>query len=118
MIYEHKANGYEEFDRMVKGLELSGLPIFILFSGGKDEQGISWCPYCVTGECGNIYIYINGQMCAVRVDAIDLMRFRSLILADPVVHAGLDLIEDDVHFVHVNVGEHSTYVSRFILNRC
>lgn len=25
--------------------------------------------------------------------------------ADPVVHAGLKLIENDIHFIHVNVGE-------------
>lgn len=50
MIYSHKANGYQEFDETVRRLELDGLPIFVLFSGGQDEHGVSWCPYCVTGE--------------------------------------------------------------------
>lgn len=36
--------------------------------------------------------------------------FKMCFVADPVVHAGLELLEDDVHFVHVNVGERLAWV--------
>lgn len=51
MVNEHHVKSYEEFTALVEGLEADNQPIHVLFSGGKDENGISWCPYCVTGEC-------------------------------------------------------------------
>lgn len=50
MVNEHHVNGYEEFTKLAESLEASGQPIHILFSGGKDETGVSWCPYCVKGN--------------------------------------------------------------------
>uniref|UniRef100_A0A1I8PC98 Thioredoxin domain-containing protein 17 n=1 Tax=Stomoxys calcitrans TaxID=35570 RepID=A0A1I8PC98_STOCA len=50
MVVLHKVKGYEEFKEKVAELETTGQYIFILFSGGKDENGQSWCPYCVTAE--------------------------------------------------------------------
>lgn len=59
MVIEHKVKGYEEFTKLVEGLESSGQPIHVLFSGGKESNGQSWCPYCVKGICSllmpNIY---------------------------------------------------------------
>lgn len=47
MVHQHKVKGYEEFVKLAESLEKSGQPINVLFSGGKDESGVSWCPYCV-----------------------------------------------------------------------
>lgn len=37
---------WEEFEALVTKLEAEKKPINILFSGDKDETGVSWCPYC------------------------------------------------------------------------
>ncbi|XP_055839121.1 thioredoxin domain-containing protein 17 [Episyrphus balteatus] len=50
MVIKHHAENYEEFTKLVEGLESSGEPIHVLFSGNKDENGKSWCPYCVKAE--------------------------------------------------------------------
>uniref|UniRef100_A0A0K8TNN5 Thioredoxin domain-containing protein 17 n=1 Tax=Tabanus bromius TaxID=304241 RepID=A0A0K8TNN5_TABBR len=50
MVVEHHVKGYEEFTKLVEDLETSGTPIHVLFSGGKEENGLSWCPYCVKAE--------------------------------------------------------------------
>ncbi|XP_061388991.1 thioredoxin domain-containing protein 17-like [Musca vetustissima] len=50
MVIEHNVQGYDDFKKLVGELEQSGKPIYVLFSGGKDENGESWCPYCVTAE--------------------------------------------------------------------
>uniref|UniRef100_A0A1B0CD68 Thioredoxin domain-containing protein 17 n=1 Tax=Lutzomyia longipalpis TaxID=7200 RepID=A0A1B0CD68_LUTLO len=50
MVVEHHVKGYEEFTKLVDELETSGKTIHILFSGGKQENGESWCPYCVKAE--------------------------------------------------------------------
>lgn len=49
MVNKHKVKGYEEFTKLVESLESTGENIHIMFSGGKDETGKSWCPYCVKG---------------------------------------------------------------------
>ncbi|XP_067624941.1 thioredoxin domain-containing protein 17 isoform X1 [Eurosta solidaginis] len=52
MVIQHDVKGYDEFTKLVEKLETSadGQPIHVLFSGGKDESGQSWCPYCVKAE--------------------------------------------------------------------
>lgn len=50
MVVQHNVKGYEEFVKLVEELEGSGQPIHVLFSGGKNEKGESWCPYCVRGK--------------------------------------------------------------------
>lgn len=50
MVVQHNVKGYEDFIKLVGELEGSGQPIHVLFSGGKDESGNSWCPYCVKGK--------------------------------------------------------------------
>uniref|UniRef100_T1PFD3 Thioredoxin domain-containing protein 17 n=1 Tax=Musca domestica TaxID=7370 RepID=T1PFD3_MUSDO len=50
MVVQHNVKGYEDFIKLVGELEGSGQPIHVLFSGGKDESGNSWCPYCVKAE--------------------------------------------------------------------
>ena len=50
MVVEHHVKGYEEFTKLAESLESSGELIHVLFSGGKDETGNSWCPYCVRGN--------------------------------------------------------------------
>lgn len=61
MVVEHSVKGWDQFKGLVESLESSGQPIHVLFSGGKDENGVSWCPYCVTGMSDDDmeYIYIN-----------------------------------------------------------
>lgn len=48
MVNEHHVKSYEEFTALVESLESSGQPVHCLFTGGKDESGLSWCPYCNT----------------------------------------------------------------------
>lgn len=50
MVKEHNVKGYEEFTKLAESLETSGELVHVLFSGGKDETGKSWCPYCVQAE--------------------------------------------------------------------
>ena len=50
MVVQHNVKGYDEFSKLVDELEGSGEPIHVLFSGGKNEKGESWCPYCVKGN--------------------------------------------------------------------
>lgn len=50
MVKEYHVHGYEEFTKLAESLESSGENVHILFSGGKDETGKSWCPYCVKAE--------------------------------------------------------------------
>lgn len=65
MVVHHNVKGYDEFSKLVEELEGSGQPIHVLFSGGKNENGESWCPYCVKGnynyhcpcQCGLHYFY-------------------------------------------------------------
>lgn len=67
MVNEHHVKSYEEFTALVEGLETQskGAPIHVLFSGGKDESGNSWCPYCVTGKCSAVG-GINGDETSAR----------------------------------------------------
>ncbi|XP_063699076.1 thioredoxin domain-containing protein 17 [Culicoides brevitarsis] len=47
MVQRHYVNTkWEEFEALVTKLEAEKKPINILFSGDKDEAGVSWCPYC------------------------------------------------------------------------
>lgn len=50
MVKEYHVHGYEEFTKLAESLESSGENVHILFSGGKDETGNSWCPYCAKAE--------------------------------------------------------------------
>lgn len=50
MVNKYKVKGYEEFTKLVESLESTGENIHVFYSGGKDELGKSWCPYCVKGE--------------------------------------------------------------------
>lgn len=50
MVKVHHVHGYEEFTKLAESLESTGETVHILFSGGKDETGNSWCPYCVRAE--------------------------------------------------------------------
>uniref|UniRef100_A0A2M4C3G1 Thioredoxin domain-containing protein 17 n=1 Tax=Anopheles marajoara TaxID=58244 RepID=A0A2M4C3G1_9DIPT len=47
MVVKHHVTGYEEFTKLAESLESSGEPVHVLFTGNKDANGESWCPYCV-----------------------------------------------------------------------
>lgn len=53
MVNKYKVKGYEEFTKLVESLESTGENIHVFYSGGKDELGKSWCPYCVKGRFHN-----------------------------------------------------------------
>lgn len=59
MVKEHHVHGYEEFTKLAESLESTGETVHILFSGGKDETGQSWCPYCVRNYfyCLSSYLF-------------------------------------------------------------
>lgn len=52
MVVTHNVKGYDEFSKKMEELETGdgNNPVHVLFSGGKDENGESWCPYCVKGN--------------------------------------------------------------------
>lgn len=50
MVKEHLVHGYEEFTKLAEELETTGETVHVFFSGGQDETGKSWCPYCVRAE--------------------------------------------------------------------
>lgn len=51
MVKEHHVEGYAKFTKLVEKLEKSGELIHVMFSGGIDDTGKSWCPYCNDGKC-------------------------------------------------------------------
>lgn len=58
MVVKHNVKGYEEFTKLVESLEAKAEPIHVFFSGGKQENGESWCPYCVKGEF-RVFVYLS-----------------------------------------------------------
>lgn len=52
MVVTHNVKGWEEFTKKMEELETGDTnnQVHVLFSGGKDENGQSWCPYCVKGK--------------------------------------------------------------------
>eukprot|EP00090_Calanus_glacialis_P012250 TRINITY_DN2072_c0_g1_i1.p1 TRINITY_DN2072_c0_g1~~TRINITY_DN2072_c0_g1_i1.p1 ORF type:complete len:125 (+),score=33.95 TRINITY_DN2072_c0_g1_i1:125-499(+) len=45
-----KVEGFEAFQAKVAELSKTGGDIFVMFSGSKDANGVSWCPDCVDAE--------------------------------------------------------------------
>ncbi|XP_077286315.1 thioredoxin domain-containing protein 17-like [Arctopsyche grandis] len=52
MVVRHVVDGFEAFSSFVEALPPAGPsdPHFIFYTGSKDPDGKSWCPYCVTAE--------------------------------------------------------------------
>lgn len=56
MVKEHYVSGYDNFVKFMNELGTSDEnPVNILFSGQKDENGISWCSDCVEGNIKDKY---------------------------------------------------------------
>eukprot|EP00092_Neocalanus_flemingeri_P015670 GFUD01016962.1.p1 GENE.GFUD01016962.1~~GFUD01016962.1.p1 ORF type:complete len:125 (-),score=30.80 GFUD01016962.1:63-437(-) len=45
-----KVEGFEAFQSRVAELTKTGGDVFVMFSGSKDSNGVSWCPDCVDAE--------------------------------------------------------------------
>lgn len=71
MVIQHNVKGYEEFTKLVEELESNAneQPIHVLFSGGKDENGQSWCPYCVKGKfvCSRFQCNLIFKWCGLKL---------------------------------------------------
>jgi len=50
MVNVVKVEGFEAFQAKVEELAKTGGDVFVMFSGSKDSNGVSWCPDCVTAE--------------------------------------------------------------------
>lgn len=50
MVNIVKVEGFEAFQAEVAELSKTGGDVFVMFSGSKDSNGVSWCPDCVTAE--------------------------------------------------------------------
>lgn len=61
MVQRHSVLGWDNFIELVTKLEPEKKPISVLFSGDKDETGVSWCPYCNQGKL----LKIIGNRCDV-----------------------------------------------------
>jgi len=46
MVKKHHVKGWDEFEKLVTGLESEKKAINVFFTGDKNELGESWCPYC------------------------------------------------------------------------
>ena len=51
MVKKYKVEGFEAFQSKVSELAATGDDVFVMFSGSKNADGVSWCPDCVTGAC-------------------------------------------------------------------
>lgn len=49
MVYLHYTKNYHEFNDLIKTLEESKKPTYIVFTGTSNENGESWCSDCVKG---------------------------------------------------------------------
>lgn len=49
MVIKHKVEGYEEYLKLINELEKKNVPLYVLFTGSPNEEGVSWCPDCVKG---------------------------------------------------------------------
>ena len=50
MVKTHKVEGFDAFKAKVEELAGSGADVFVMFSGSKNAEGVSWCPDCVEAE--------------------------------------------------------------------
>ena len=50
MVHIVKVEGFEAFQSKVAELAKTGGDVFVMFSGSKDGNGVSWCPDCVDAE--------------------------------------------------------------------
>lgn len=50
MVKKYKVEGFEAFQSKVSELAATGDDVFVMFSGSKNADGVSWCPDCVTAE--------------------------------------------------------------------
>lgn len=59
---EFVIEGYEQFTEKIQELEKTvnkDDKIVILFSGSRNNEGVSWCPDCVKGKLKYLFILIN-----------------------------------------------------------
>ena len=69
MVKTHKVEGFDAFKARVEELAGSGADVFVMFSGSKNAEGVSWCPDCVEAEpvvnvsCLLLH-FINSDTCA------------------------------------------------------
>ncbi|CRL03021.1 CLUMA_CG016468, isoform A [Clunio marinus] len=50
MVDKHFVEGFEDFMKFVKDFKAEEKVVNILFTGKKDEKGVSWCPDCNEAE--------------------------------------------------------------------
>lgn len=50
MVKTHKVEGFDAFKAKVEELAGTGADVFVMFSGSKNAEGVSWCPDCVEAE--------------------------------------------------------------------
>ena len=88
-----KVEGFEAFQAKVAELSKTGGDIFVMFSGSKDANGVSWCPDCVDAEP------------VVNVGRI--MIFKVLFSYYLAFQGCLSGAADDSHYLYVGVGGRS-----------
>ena len=50
MVKTHKVEGFDAFKAKVEELAGTGADVFVMFSGSKNAEGVSWCPDCVEAK--------------------------------------------------------------------
>lgn len=99
MVKEHHVEGYEKFTKLVEELENTGEIIHVMFSGGKDESGKSWCPYCNEGK----WIYRRHRL--IQRICLPLFPLLFLLAAEPVIKEEIKKAPENSHFILAEVGD-------------
>ncbi|KAF4530947.1 hypothetical protein B566_EDAN018940, partial [Ephemera danica] len=50
MAVLHTVENFNDFIQLTTSLEAKPEPIYVLFTGSKNQDGKSWCPDCVKGS--------------------------------------------------------------------
>lgn len=79
MVKTIHVEGYDAVKKAIK--ENSSIQdLFVLFSGSKDANGVSWCPDCVAG----LYYLITWQ-CFIRKLKFNHSLFMYVFLINPII---------------------------------
>lgn len=105
MVYLHFTKNYQEFNDLIKTLEESKKPTFIVFTGTSNESGESWCSDCVKGIVSSDASTINNFIITLPLLWITLF---FVSLADPIIKNQIESNEElfkDTNLVYAQVGK-------------
>lgn len=88
--------GLSQLRSYLSTLEGSKKPVFILFTGDKDDSGKSWCPDC-NGMSLTQFFFIFNNLIHIKI-----------LVADPVIQRNLKNLSENSEFITCYVGDRAT----------